>query len=684
MSAKVQRRGKAHAILSGQSLTDFIEEIPFPVLRISIDGVIIKANKGSWIILSHWKRDEGQAVPPEFMEILNKTVKIDLNNEIELQIGFKVFLLAIVSVPENGYADLFGFDITQRKQVENKLQLDAQVFESASEGIMITDTDQRILDVNNAFCSITGYEREEILGENASILQSGRHSPLFYKKLWKSVKEKGSWQGEIWDRKKNGDIYPKLLTISSVVNDTGKVIRYIGLFSDISVMKATEEKLYHMANFDVLTGLVNRRYFQDQLEKNLHHARRLKDLLALMFIDLDGFKLLNDNFGHQSGDQTLRIVAERLMGSIRDTDIVARMGGDEFTIILPFIKNTQNIAAIADKILRHITRPIKLKNADIFISASIGIAIFPNDARSAEELLQNSDAALYRAKEIGKNLYQFFSPEMNKYVKDRLAIHARLRHALDKNQFRVYYQPQYDIKNNRIIGMESLIRWKPGNNNFIDPDYFIPIAEETGLINEIGEFVLKSACGQGKKWLDENILHVPISVNISVIQLRHPDFIKKIKSIIDDSGFPPEKLEIEITETILIESVGDIRSKLEQLKSLGCSIVIDDFGTKYSSFSYLKILPIDKLKIDKSFIRDISEDNKSADIVKAIIAMGHSLNLKVISEGVETQEQIDFLKKNGCFYIQGFYYSNPVPAAQIHSLLVSENQNIKEGSDNEI
>ncbi len=665
---------------TGQSLTEFFEEIPFPVLRISRDGVILKANKGSWIILSYWQRDEGQAVPPEFMEILNKSIQIESNNEIELQIGFKIFLLAIVSVSNSGYIDLFGFDITQRKQIEKKLQLNAQVFESATEAIMITDTDQRILDVNNAFCNITGYEREEILGENARILQSGKHSPEFYQELWNSVNEKGSWQGEIWDRKKNGDIYPKLLTISSVVNEEGKVIRYVGLFSDISVMKESEEKLYHMANFDVLTGLVNRRYFQDQLEKNLQHARRLKDLLALMFIDLDGFKLLNDNFGHQAGDQTLRIVSERLVGSVRDTDIVARMGGDEFTIILPFIKSSQNIVTIAEKILKHIIQPLKLKNAELFISASIGIAIFPNDAKSAEELVQNADAALYRAKQIGKNLYQFFSPEMNKYVKNRLSIQTKLRHALEKNQFRIYYQPQYDIKNNCIIGMESLLRWKTGSNNFIDPDYFIPIAEETGLINEIGEFVLRHACEQGKKWLDEGLLHIPISVNISVIQLRRPEFIKKIKSIIKESGFPPDKLEFELTETILIENVGDIQNKLGELKLLGCSIVIDDFGTKYSSFSYLKILPIDKLKIDRSFIQDITENAKSADIVKAIIAMGRNLKLTVITEGVETQEQIDFLRENGCFYIQGFYFSNPVPAPQIRNLLLCEKRTAKGGS----
>ncbi len=662
-------------IRSDQSLTEFIEEIPFPVLRISADGIILKANKGSWIILTYWKRDEGQAAPPEFMEALNNAIRIGSGNDIELQIGFKVFLLAIVSVPDNGYIDLFGFDITQRKQVERKLQLNAQVFESAFEGIMITDADQRILDVNNAFCNITGYEREEILGENVRILQSGRHSSEFYKELWKTVNEKGSWQGEIWDRKKSGEIYPKLLTISSVINEEGKVIRYIGLFSDITVMKQAEEKLYNMANFDALTGLVNRRYFQDQLEINLQHAKRLKDMLALMFIDLDGFKLLNDNFGHQSGDQTLKTVAERLAGSVRDTDIVARMGGDEFTIILPFIKNSQDVAAIAEKIMKHIVLPIKVKSANLFISASIGIAIFPGDAKCAEELVQNADAALYRAKEIGKNLYQFFSPEMNKYVKDRMAIHSKLRQALDKNRFMVYYQPQFDIMNNCIIGMESLVRWKSGKNSFIDPDYFIPIAEETGLINEIGDYILRTACSQGKKWIDEKILNVPISVNVSAIQLRHPDFIKKIKSIIKESGFPPGKLEIELTETILIENAGDIRNKLSELKSLGCSIVIDDFGTKYSSFSYLKILPADKLKIDKSFIQDITVDKKSADILKAIIAMGKSLNITVIAEGVETEEQVDFLKKNGCSFIQGFYFSMPVKASDIHSLLAVKNQN---------
>ena len=303
----------------------------------------------------------------------------------------------------------------------------------------------------------------------------------FYNDLWKSVNEKGSWQGEIWDRKKNGEIYPKWLSISSVVDDNGRVIRYIGLFSDISVIKETEEKLYHMANFDALTGLVNRRYFQDQLERSLQQAKRLNDLLAVMFIDRTGFKLINDNLGHQTGDQALQIVSGRLKDCVRDTDTVARMGGDEFTIILPLINNSQHVVSIAEKILQHIVDPIKLKNKDLFISTSIGIAIFPYDASDAEELVQNADTALYRAKEKGKNLYQFFSPEMNMFVKERLSVQTRLRHALEKNEFTVYYQTQIDITNNSIAGIEALLRWNTEDIGFIEPGKFIQIAEETGL-----------------------------------------------------------------------------------------------------------------------------------------------------------------------------------------------------------
>ena len=469
--------------------------------------------------------------------------------------------------------------------------------------------------------------------------------------------------------KRTGDIYPKWLSISSVNDGQGKITRYIGLFSDISVIKETEEKLYHMANFDVLTGLVNRRYLLDQLERNLQQAKRSNEPLAIMFIDLDGFKLINDSLGHQTGDYVLSVVSERLKECVRDADVVARMGGDEFIILFPQIKNSQNIVQIAEKILTQIIKPISMINGDNFISASIGIAIFPNDASGSEELVQNADTALYRAKDKGKNTYQFFSPEMNRYAIERFSFQSKLHTALDKNEFLVYYQPQYDTIEKQLIRIEALARWKQGGKTFIEPEDFIPIAEETGLINVIGEFIMRTVCEQGKKWLNEGLLNFPISINISSNQLHRPDFINNFHSILEKTGFPPNYLEVELTESIFIENVKDIQDKFKQLKSMGCYLAIDDFGVKYSSLSYLKILPLDKFKIDKSFMKDIPGDSKGADIVKAIIAMGHSLNVEIIAEGVETEEQVNFLKENGCTQIQGYYFSYPVSADDLQTIL---------------
>jgi diguanylate cyclase (GGDEF)-like protein/PAS domain S-box-containing protein len=654
-----------------RSLARFSDENPFPILRVADDGTLLYANPGSWLLLAHWNVERGQRVPLEWTKIIQQVLASEDSREVETQIGFKTLLLSLVPVPEMGYVDIFGLDVTNRKQAERKLQLDAQVFENATEGVMITDAEQRILDVNRAFTTITGYTREEILGENASILQSGRHDESFYRELWKSVRERGSWQGEIWDRRKNGDIYPKRLSISAVPDERGQVVRYIGLFSDITTVKQTQEQLYHMANYDSLTGLANRRFFHDRLGRDLQEARRSGEMVALMFIDLDGFKLINDNMGHRAGDVLLRAAADRIRENVRDSDTVARMGGDEFTVVIPRLHNSQHAAGVAQKMLARIAEPVALEQQEIFTTSSIGIAIFPQDAADVEGLLQSADTALYRAKERGKNGCQFYSRDMNTAAVERLQLSLRLRHGFEAGELHLHYQPMVSAATGRVTCLEALARWESAGEGAVSPEVFIPLAEETGLIHDLGAFLLRRACEQGKRWHRDFGKGLRIAVNISPYQLRRSDFLSRVERIVEEAGFPFASLEFELTEGSLQDDLPEISGKLERLKSLGATISLDDFGTRSSSLSSLKRFPIDRLKIDRSFIRDIPHDANSVEIASAILGMGRSLNLAVVAEGVQTEEQAALLRSQGCDAFQGSLFSQPRPPQELHSYLKS-------------
>jgi diguanylate cyclase (GGDEF)-like protein/PAS domain S-box-containing protein len=655
-----------------QKAARFSEEIPFPALRISRDGLLQYANRGSWMLLAHWQCEVGQAVPPAWRDHVQETLRRRENLEVEVQIGFKTLLLILVPVHDSDYVDIFGLDVTQRRQVERKLLIHSQVFESATEGIVITDADRRIVDVNKAFTTITGYSADEILGEDMSVLQSGRHDEEFYRQLWADVNERGSWQGEIWDRRKNGDIHPKWLSISAVTEEGGRIVRYIGLFSDISVMKQTQEQLYRMAHYDSLTGLPNRRFFHDRLQGDIEQARRSRENLALMFIDLDGFKLINDNLGHRAGDQLLQEVAGRIKECVRESDMVARMGGDEFTVILSQLKSSHSTVVVAQKILKRIYEPVMLEGQELFVSSSLGISIYPDDADDVQGLLQSADTALYKAKELGKNGYQFFSREMNQRAMERLTMQTQIRQGIANREFLVYYQPQFEAATGKLAGLEALARWQSPVIGLVGPDQFIPLAEETGLIHDLGEVVLRVACTQGRKWRDEGLPPLRISINISPHQLRRADFVSAVESVADECGFPMEQLVLELTESVLIEDNPHDLEKLQRLKARGALLAIDDFGTKYSSFAYLRRLPIDRLKIDRSFVQDISSDARGAEIASAIIAMSRSLNLEVVAEGVETKEQAALLTVRGCQYLQGYFCGRPLPPNDIRMLLARE------------
>lgn len=647
----------------------FSNENPFPVLRIDITGKLLYANHGSWLLLSHWNTQVGRQIPQEWVDICNLALESGENQETEIQIGFMTLVLTFV--PDIGLAavNIFGVDITSYKQVEQRLRLDSQVFENASEAIMITDTDERILDVNNAFQLITGYSKEEILGENISRFRSERQNQDFLDTMTKIIQERGSWQGEFWGRRKNGEVYPSWLSVSAVTDLNGTVIRYICLFSDISAIKQSEEQLYHLAHYDALTGLPNRRYFLDHLEYDLERARREKTQVAIMFLDLDGFKLINDNLGHAAGDYFLQVTAERLRECVRESDTVARMGGDEFTIVLPNLVYPENAVLVAQKILKQLALPIRIDETDLYTSTSIGIAVYPDDALHGEALIRSADTALYHAKEQGKNGYLFFSQAMNDIVVQRLTFMTRMRRALENHDFILHYQPQFDPKQGRITGMEALVRWNDPALGMIYPDEFIHLAEENGMIQELGLQVLRMACTQGKQWMDEKRTIVPISVNISGRQVRQPDFVEQIVAIVDEIGFPAKYLEFELTESFLIEDFATTVVKLEKLRELGFALAIDDFGTKYSSLSYLQRLPVNRIKIDRSFIKDLPLDNSSVKIVTAIIAMGIGLELEIVAEGVETGEQLQFLRDRGIDCIQGHYFRQAIRPEEIEILL---------------
>lgn len=652
-----------------QSLALFPQEDPNPVLRISADGVLQYANKGSWMLLAHWRTDIGGQVPLTWIDMIRQAIDCGEVRELEVEVGFKTIHLVIVPIAEKGYVNLYGLDVTRRRYVEDKLKVNAQVFENATEGIMISDPDLRIVDVNNAFCRITGYSREEILGEHASILYSERHDKRFYDDLWKTAMRTGSWQGEVWDRRRNGEIYPKWLSVSAVTGEDGSVRRFIVIFSDITTLKRTEEQLYQMAHYDSLTGLANRRYFLEILKGALLAASRSQGIAALMFIDLDGFKLVNDTLGHSAGDHLLKEVAARIRECLRVTDTVARIGGDEFTVILPSLKDVQDAGPVARKVLSRVGEPLQLGNREVLVTPSIGISVYPNDGIHPDTLIQCADTAMYRAKESGKNGYQFFSPDMNERAEERLVLLSKLKRAVRNQEFLVHYQPQIRLSDGALTGVEALIRWNSNEHGIVGPSCFVQTAEEHGLISEIGDLVLREVCRQGRAWIDDELSGFRIAVNISAHQIRRNDFVADFEAVLDENGLPPQMIEIELTERVMVEDDRNTKRTLERLKSLGCSLVIDDFGTKYSSLAYLKRFPIDRLKIDQAFVRDLRGPASDDGIASVIVAMGRSLRMDVIAEGVETQAQAQCLKALDCPHAQGFYFGRPGPPEEMTRLL---------------
>jgi diguanylate cyclase (GGDEF)-like protein/PAS domain S-box-containing protein len=560
-------------------------------------------------------------------------------------------------------------DVTEERAAQARLRQGAVVFEHSAEAILITDPDSRILAVNSAFTQITGYTEAEALGQTPRILKSGRHDPAFYQQLWTSLKTQGTWSGEIWDRRKSGEIYPKWLTISAVHDEAGAILQYVALFMDISAIKRSEEQLQFLAHHDALTSLPNRLLFGARLEHAIARAERGNKQLAVLFVDLDRFKDINDNQGHAVGDDLLKEVAQRLQGAVRKEDTVARLGGDEFIVIVEELAQGEDAGAVAEKIRTLLGAPYHIADQELFVSASIGISLYPADGQDPGSLVKNADVAMYRAKEDGRNTIHYYTAEIASPVRERAHIEQRLRRALEMGTLRLHYQPQISLAGGAVVAFEALLRWHDEELGAVSPAQFIPLAEDCGLVVQIGEWVLREACRQAVAWSQAGTFHGRVAVNLSGHHLQRPALVETLRAALEETGLTPARLEIEITEGAIMRQGRESAATLAGLRALGVGLSIDDFGTGYSSLSYLKRLPVDRIKIDRSFVRDIHLDLQDQTITRTVIALGHSLGLEVVAEGVESREQLEFLRAEGCDLVQGFFYSPALPPEGIHALL---------------
>ncbi len=616
----------------------------------------------------------------QFLANDRRVLDDDIDDQREETLTLSGFTRVIVTT-KTRFVDNFGkrylvgsiHDITDRRKAEQEVLIAATAFES-HEGMSVTDAEGTILKVNASFSRITGYTSEEVVGKNPRLLKSGRQNNDFYELMWDKVKRTGSWDGEIWNRRKNGEIYPEFLTITAVTDKKGNITNYVGTFSDITLNKAAEEEIKNLAFYDTLTKLPNRRLLLDRLLKALATIPRSGNTGALLFLDLDNFKSLNDTLGHDIGDILLQQVAERLTACVRDGDTIARLGGDEFVVMLENLSSQSMEAAaqteaIGAKILTELNQSYQLGSHNYNCSTSIGVTLFGDRKTDLDELLKQADIAMYQAKKAGRNVMRFFDLRMQTSINARVALEKDLRKAIEKRQFVLHYQVQVD-ETRKALGAEVLIRWQHSEMGFISPAQFIPQAEETGLIIAIGQWVLETACEQLCAWQKNPLMqHLTISVNVSAKQFHKPNFAMQVKHIIKHYAINPALLKLEPTESILLEDIDATVETMNALKAIGVHFALDDFGTGFSSLQYLKKLPLNQLKIDQTFVRDLVTDNNDQAIVRTIIAMAQSMNLQVIAEGVETEEQLQILRQSGCKHYQGYLFGKPMNIEEFEACL---------------
>ncbi len=560
-------------------------------------------------------------------------------------------------------------DISSRKQLEQQRQLAATVFEAASEGIVILDPDYRLLSVNQAFSQVTGYRQEDLVGRNVMSLIGSRDTRRQYQMIRLELENTGSWRGELIETRKNGELYPQWLQLNVVRDSRNNVSHIVGFFADLSARREAEERLRYLSHYDELTGLANRTLFKERLHEASQRARQSGRSIALLHIDLDRFKLLNDSLGHEVADQLLRQMSRRLTQAVSEADTIARLSGDEFAILLDSYGSLSSLARLASRLLTKLRMPMTVGGEELVISASLGISLLPDNAREISALISQANMAMQHAKHLGGNTFQFFTDNLQACTLERLQLETQLRKAIDSDQLEVFYQPKLLLADGSLNGAEALVRWRHPEMGLVPPNDFIGLAEETGLIAPIGEIVLRRACQQAREWQQQGLAEIRVSVNLSVHQLRQGNLVSLVRQILVETGLAPQFLELELTESQLLDNVESVISTFQQLRNLGVQLAIDDFGTGYSSLSYLKRFPVDCVKIDQTFIRDLSPGSEDAAITRAIIAMAHSLELKVVAEGVESHEQLNFLKTQRCDEVQGFLISKPVPAEAFAQLL---------------
>ncbi len=679
---EAERRHMEMALRESESrFRDLYEKAPLAYQSLDIEGNILEVNE-AWLTLLGRTRDEviGKFIGDFLTDASIKTLQNELpkfqhNGRVDGPLfhfvhkdGSQRLLMVNGQIAHDKEGNFLRThcimtDLTERLQSAEQLKLAATVFEQSAEGIFITDADHNILMVNRAFSIITGYSAAEALGKNPRMMSSGHHDEHFFLAVWETVRTDGYWQGEMWNRRKNGDIYPELVSISQVLDVDGKVSHYVGIFSDISEHKESQAHIQRLAHYDSLTGLPNRSLLADRVGQAISRVERTSEPLALVFLDLDRFKNINDSLGHRIGDELLIQVAQRLKTALRDEDTVSRLGGDEFILVLPGAV-AEGAAHVAEKVLKSISLPYYIEQHELSITPSLGIAMYPADGATYETLSMCADTAMYRAKQGGRNTFRFFTREMQERSDRTLQLENALRRVLELDQLQLHFQPQMALENGRIIGVEALLRWQHPEMGTIPPGDFIPVAEESGLILPIGEWVLRSAVRQMKAWMDAGLAPMVMAVNLSAVQFRQANLPELVTQILDEFELPPHCLELELTEGVAMDNPLSAIAVMNDLHARGIRMSIDDFGTGYSSLSYLKRFKVYKLKIDQSFVRDISTDPEDAAIVEAIIGLSKSLGLQTIAEGVETAEQLAFLRSKGCHEVQGYFFARPMPAEQ--------------------